>query len=249
MIRMRVDLSRQASLILFVLLCASATYWTLRLYRPDVRPVVAPPSMAAPAIDPSAAAMLFGGSPGAAPGSRITLTGIVHAGTMSGALIAVDGGPTRFISLGDAIDAQTVLAEVHKDHVIIRGQGAPARVGLPRVTTAAGIVEQATASIAAAVSDRESAATQSLNAHQRSAGSAAQSEAPRESTALGPRYGNPHSVSQAGDAVAQSAVVPARSGSMAPPANFECVTDVKGCETMHPEEQRRRAAKSRLRGA
>lgn len=126
-------LPRYISFILFIALCASATYWVLQALQPAARPVVAPP-VAAPTAPPlSAAAALLGGSAGVATGGDYALSGIIMAAHPADriAILAYQGLAPRPYRLHTQLTAGVTLAEVHADHVVIDYRGTMKRIDLP----------------------------------------------------------------------------------------------------------------------
>jgi general secretion pathway protein C len=134
--------------LLVVAIAATATYWGLQATsgRTPPEPLVAVASGDRVArtqpLDITSVAAMFGGAdgPGAAPG-RIRLTGVIaEGGSGRGvALLAVDGQPPIAYRAGEAIDAQTTLAAVHADRVVVRTPAGAQDLRLPERPAAGGI--------------------------------------------------------------------------------------------------------------
>ncbi|MGZ3241380.1 MAG: type II secretion system protein N, partial [Burkholderiaceae bacterium] len=95
-------LSVFVSFILFIALCISGTYWATRLFKPSVRPVVAPPPVAHVDVNLTAASALFGGRPAsAAVASNFQLKGVVVADKPeeSVAILSADGKPPQSVAM------------------------------------------------------------------------------------------------------------------------------------------------------
>lgn len=122
-----------ANVVLLVILCASATYWTLRLFKAPQRAVsVAPPTPIR--TDSAAITSLFGTV--SAVASNFQLRGIVLArpAADSVAIIAADGKPARALKTGGEIVAGASLIQIHADHIVISDNGVQKRVPLPSTT-------------------------------------------------------------------------------------------------------------------
>ncbi len=122
--------ARIPSLVNFFLLLALAavcTYWVLQFtsVRAAKEPLVAVASgdrvPRTQPTDTSAAAALFGAAASAAP-SRLRLTGIIAEGGkgVGVALLSLDGQPAVAYRVGEPIDGEMTLADVHSDRVVIR---------------------------------------------------------------------------------------------------------------------------------
>ena len=125
-------LSTVLSLLLFLALCASLTYWLLRWLAPMPRPVAAPPvaQKSMPAL--AAAFTLFGGDPHSVA-ATVELRGILHAdrSTESVAIIAVNGQPPRALRLSSEVTPGVQLKEIRTRTVILSARGAEREVSLP----------------------------------------------------------------------------------------------------------------------
>ncbi len=124
------------SFILFIALCASATYWAMQFIKPAQRAVVAPPqaSPAEPSLD--AAASLFGSSSTLAVASNIQLKGVVVSSNPneSVAILLVNGKPAQSVRVGAEIMQGTTVKEVYSDHVLLSENDALKRVDLAKTS-------------------------------------------------------------------------------------------------------------------
>ena len=125
--------------ILFVVLCASAAYWALQLWRPPVRQMAAPAAPVAGPIDLNAAAGLFGGKPAAVGvASNYELKGVVVAsnGRESVAILSANGKPAQAVGLNTEFQPGVSVREVHPQYVLLSEGGVIKRVPLPEVAVA-----------------------------------------------------------------------------------------------------------------
>lgn len=123
-----------ASFLLFILLCASAAYWAMQLFKPPLRPVTAPPRTAQPEIRPQAAAGLFGArSRAVAAASNYQLRGVIFSGNPrdSVAIISADGKPAQAFRVETEIVPGVTVKEVHRGYVLIAEGGTTKRIELP----------------------------------------------------------------------------------------------------------------------
>lgn len=119
----------------FLLLCMSAAYWGLQLFKPPVRNVVVPMAVTRADAPLSAAAGLFGGgSTGAVVASNFQLKGVVVAANPreSVAIIAADGKPPQAIWLNGEIQPGVTVKEVNRQYVLLSDGGVTRRVELPK---------------------------------------------------------------------------------------------------------------------
>lgn len=127
-----------ASLLLVAALCAIIAYWTLQLTAPA--PAVAPADTLRAdgrnAVDPRALGALFGvpaamtSAPVAATGN-IQVVGITAGDSRASAILAVDGGPARFFSVGATVAEGVKLVAVKRDAVVIERGGARSELPAP----------------------------------------------------------------------------------------------------------------------
>ena len=122
------------SFVLFIALCASATYWGMQLYKPPARAVAAPPPSVQAPPDPRAAVVLFGGRQGpVAVATNYQLRGVVSSGTSgeSIAILAADGKPAEAVRANREIKPGVIVKEVHPRYVLLQENGVIKRVELP----------------------------------------------------------------------------------------------------------------------
>jgi general secretion pathway protein C len=122
-----------ASFVLFIVLCASAAYWAMQLFRPPLRAVTAPPPASRPAPRIEAAAQLFGGRSNIAVATNFQLKGVVASGTAgeSIAILSADGKPAQAIRANAEVLPGVVVKEVHPRYVLLSEGGVIKRVELP----------------------------------------------------------------------------------------------------------------------
>jgi general secretion pathway protein C len=126
-------LPRAASLVLFIALCALATYWVLTFSAMRTIPVPQTARVAqTEAIETGAIATLFGGS--AQSGVRdVQLIGVV-ADVDDGAgaaIVSLDGGPAKAVRAGTALSQQIRLVAIHGRSVVIERNGVRQEIELP----------------------------------------------------------------------------------------------------------------------
>lgn len=123
------------SFLLFSVLCASAAYWAMQLFKPAVRPVAATPQTAKIDYSLDAATGLFGGRKMAAlaVASNYALKGVVVSLNPrdSIAILATDGKPAQAIRVGSAVSRGVTVQEVHRQYVLLSEGGVSKRVPLP----------------------------------------------------------------------------------------------------------------------
>jgi general secretion pathway protein C len=140
-------LPRVVSFMLFIVLCASAAYWAMQLFKPPVRPVAAPPRAAKAEVKPESAAALFGGGRSkVAVASNYQLRGVVVSGNgrESVAILSADGKPAQAVRMEKEVMPGVTVKEVHRDYVLLSEDGVTKRVELP--DSAKGQVDIATVS-------------------------------------------------------------------------------------------------------
>lgn len=122
-----------ASLLLFMLCCATLAYWSTRWLAPAQRPVAAPAAM--PAVDTASLAGLFGRAQAASASSGdFQLKGVVVApdDADSLALIQIDGQRMRSYRIGAELRSGVRVAEIHASHVVLEVGGASQQLALPK---------------------------------------------------------------------------------------------------------------------
>ena len=125
------------SFVLFVGLCASATFWGMQLFKPVVRPVAFPKPSTKTEVDPEAALGLFGGRAApAAVASNFQLRGVVVAKNPleSVAILAADSKPAEAVRVNFEIMPGVTVKEVHSQYVLLSDGGVMKRVELPEPT-------------------------------------------------------------------------------------------------------------------
>ena len=125
------------SFILFVLLCASVTYWVLQWTAPATRAlqVRAPSEPTLPDI--AAAAQLFGGASAAATITPLQLSGIIYASKASErvAIIATEAKPARALRLHAEVVPGVTIHQINQRSVIISEPSGQRELPLPALST------------------------------------------------------------------------------------------------------------------
>jgi general secretion pathway protein C len=118
------------SFVLFLVLCATTSFWVLQFMKPTARKIVAPPA-AKPVANVENVATLFGGA--LAVNTNYQLRGIVLANPQqqSLAIIAVDGAAAQAYAVDAEINPGVKLAEVRAGYVMITDNGVSKRIDLP----------------------------------------------------------------------------------------------------------------------
>jgi len=139
------------SFVLFVGLCASATFWSMQLFKPVVRPVAFPKPSARTEVSTEGALGLFGGRAApAAVASNFQLHGVVVAKNPleSVAILAADNKPAEAVRNNSEVMPGVTVKEVHPQYVLLSDGGVMKRVELPdsapqsRVDAPVGVVQQ-----------------------------------------------------------------------------------------------------------
>lgn len=123
-----------SSFVLFIALCGSVAFWSMQLFKPQVRPVAAPPQTATAAINLDAAAALFGGRPASvAVASNYQLKGVVVSGRASEsvAILSADGKPAQAVRVDREVMPGVVVREVRSQYILLSEGGITKRVELP----------------------------------------------------------------------------------------------------------------------
>lgn len=118
------------SLLAVILLSASIAYWALQLYKPQQRPLTAPPVVAVPEPATDAAVTLFGGQAMTAVASNYQLTGVVAAGKEGVAILVADGQPAKALPVGKEVAPGVMVKEVHPRYVMLSEGGVMKRIDL-----------------------------------------------------------------------------------------------------------------------
>ena len=121
------------SFILFIVLCFSAAYWAMQLFKPTGRLIAVPTLTIPPPPRLDAAAGLFGGHLNAIVASNFQLIGVIVANNPdeSVALLAADGKPTQAIRIHAEVAPGVMLKEVNRRSVLLLEGGVIKRVALP----------------------------------------------------------------------------------------------------------------------
>ena len=121
-----------SSVVLFVLLCVSATYWTTYFFKPASRKVAAPVTLLPQAQTVTVASVFGGGA--LAVISNYQLKGVVLANPsqQSVAIIAANGKPAQAYPINTEVGPGVVLSEVYATHVVLQDNGISKRVDLPQ---------------------------------------------------------------------------------------------------------------------
>jgi general secretion pathway protein C len=118
-----------AAAVLCAVACASGAYWSLQLFQPGPRAVVAAAKAPAPpAIE--AAVGLFGGAPAAA-GPVFQLKGVIEDGPDGVALLAADGQPAQAVGVGREVAPGVTVTEIRRRYVLLSAGGTVRRLELP----------------------------------------------------------------------------------------------------------------------
>ena len=139
-----------ATFVMFIALCASATFWALQLFKPAVRPVAAAPQSAPPDVKIEAAAGLFGGRPATfAVASNFQLTGVVVASNAneSVAIVSADGKPAKAAAVNAEVMPGVTVKEVNRQYVLLSEGGVVKRVELAESAKSQGRMDMAPSQI------------------------------------------------------------------------------------------------------
>jgi general secretion pathway protein C len=119
------------SVVLFIALCVTGSFWVMQLMKPEPRKISAPP-VQKPIADVESVAGLFGGA--MATNTNYQLKGIILAnpGSQSGAIIVVDGKPAQAFRINGEINPGVKLGEVHAGYILILDNGISKRLDLPQ---------------------------------------------------------------------------------------------------------------------
>lgn len=119
-------------------LSASLAYWGLQLYKPQQRPIAAPPIQAAAGPQIDSARGLFGGEVAVAVASSYQLRGVVAAanGRGSVAIIATDAQPAKAFPVGAEVVPGVTVKDVQPRFVLLQEGGVQKRVDLMPVESA-----------------------------------------------------------------------------------------------------------------
>lgn len=120
------------SFVLFIVLCISATYWAMQVFKPQARAIAAPPlaALSVPHLD--AAAALFGVRPVTTVASKFQLKGVVVASdpAESVAILSSAGKPTRAVKTNAEVLPGVIVKEIHRHYVLLSEGGTEKRIEL-----------------------------------------------------------------------------------------------------------------------
>jgi len=127
-----------SSILVFVLLCVSISFWGIRIFTPQNRSVAMPSQQES--IEPGAGQWggLFGNNQTAQiAATNYQLKGVILARKSSESLaIVVDGNkPAQTVSVGKEFTPGVVLKEVHEQYVLISESNVLRRIDLPQNAT------------------------------------------------------------------------------------------------------------------
>jgi general secretion pathway protein C len=122
-----------AGFLLFLMLCASITYWVLQWMAPSTRPLIVPMPVERALPEMSAAANLFGGNAEAISAISVQLSGIIMAdrGADSVAIIALPGKPARSLHVNAEVIEGLVVKKINSRSVVLSERGVDREVRLP----------------------------------------------------------------------------------------------------------------------
>ncbi|MFZ6772203.1 type II secretion system protein N [Undibacterium sp. SXout7W] len=122
------------SVLTFILLCMSLSFWGLHLFKPAAR-AVSMPAIQQPEPSAGGWGALFGNAQAVQVASNYQLQGVVLAkrSDESLAIISTNGKPANAIAINRSIASGVVLKEVHEQYVLISEAGVIRRVELPAV--------------------------------------------------------------------------------------------------------------------
>ena len=127
------------SFILFILLCASVTYWLLQWMVPTTRTLqaVAPAEPALPEL--SAATQLFGGASTEATSAPLQLSGIIYASKASErvAIIATEAKPARALRLHAEVAPGIIIKQINQRSVVVLENSQQRVIPLPKLSSTA----------------------------------------------------------------------------------------------------------------
>jgi general secretion pathway protein C len=127
------------SFILFILLCASVTYWVLQWTAPATRALQlrAPSEPTLPDI--AAAAQLFGGASAAATITPLQLSGIIYASKASErvAIIATEAKPARALRLHAEVAPGIIIKQINQRSVVVLENSQQRVIPLPKLSSTA----------------------------------------------------------------------------------------------------------------
>ena len=126
-----------SSFLLFLMLCASVTYWLLQWMTPSTRQLVMPAQAERTLPSMSAAANLFGGTSEVVSAIPVHLKGIIRAPRPSDsvAIIALEGKPARALRVNAEVANGIVVKEISVRSVVLSDHGVEREVRLPQFSS------------------------------------------------------------------------------------------------------------------
>lgn len=124
---------RLLSLAAFAVFCATAAWWGIELA--THRPATVDAAAAHVPLSVDQASALFGAKPTQKSTENIQLSGILALAQGAAAIISVDGGPPKAVSLGGLVGENGKLAEVRARSIVIDRHGAHSEIFLPAAGT------------------------------------------------------------------------------------------------------------------
>jgi general secretion pathway protein C len=123
-----------SSFLLFLMLCASITYWLLQWMAPATRPLVVQAQVERALPPMSAAANLFGGTSEVVSAIPVQLKGIIRAARPSDsvAIIGLEGKPARALRVNAEVANGIVIKEINVRGVVLADHGVEREVRLPQ---------------------------------------------------------------------------------------------------------------------
>ncbi len=127
------------SFILFILLCASVTYWVLQWTAPATRALQlrAPSEPTLPDI--AAAAQLFGGASAAATITPLQLSGIIYSAIPGErvAIITSDAKPARALGMNAEVAPGIIIKQINQRSVVVLENSQQRVIPLPKLSSTA----------------------------------------------------------------------------------------------------------------
>ena len=127
------------SFILFILLCASVTYWVLQWTAPATRALQlrAPSEPTLPDI--AAAAQLFGGASAAATITPLQLSGIIYSAIPGErvAIITSDAKPARALGINAEVAPGIIIKQINQRSVVVLENSQQRVIPLPKLSSTA----------------------------------------------------------------------------------------------------------------
>ena len=127
------------SFVLFIMLCASVTYWLLQWMVPTTRTLqaVAPAEPALPEL--SAATQLFGGASTEATSAQLQLSGIIYSAIPGErvAIITSDAKPARALGMNAEVAPGIIIKQINQRSVVVLENSQQRVIPLPKLSITA----------------------------------------------------------------------------------------------------------------